>query len=75
MYNLKPLRHANGGAERWPSGRRHQIANLAYWQRYRGFESLPLRQSNCSASVTFVLQRDRATNETDGLGDLTVTTG
>jgi hypothetical protein len=19
------------GAERWPSGRRHQIANLAYW--------------------------------------------
>ncbi len=31
-------------AERWPSGRRHQIANLAYWQRYRGFESLPLRQ-------------------------------
>ena len=21
-----------------------QIANLAYWQRYRGFESLPLRQ-------------------------------
>jgi hypothetical protein len=31
--------------ERWPSGRRHQIANLAYWQRYRGFESLPLRQN------------------------------
>ena len=35
------------GAERWPSGRRHQIANLAYW--VTGTEG-----SNPSLSASFI---------------------
>ena len=31
--------------ERWQSGRSHRTRNAAYGQPYRGFESLPLRQS------------------------------
>ena len=30
--------------ERCLSGRKEQFAKLSYWQRYRGFESLSLRQ-------------------------------
>ena len=31
--------------ERCLSGRKEQFAKLSYWQRYRGFESRPLRKS------------------------------
>ena len=38
MHSLK------GKEERCLSGRKEQFAKLSYWQRYRGFESRPLRQ-------------------------------
>ncbi len=36
-----------------------EIANLAYWQRYRGFESLPLRQNKAFSTIDDA-QRQRA---------------
>ena len=32
--------------ERCLSGRKEQFAKLSYWQRYRGFESLSLRNTS-----------------------------
>ena len=42
--NLKLCHILKPRAERWPSGRRRSPAKGVYRKRYRGFESLPLRQ-------------------------------
>lgn len=39
-----PLRELRG-MERWPSGLRRSLGKRVYGKPYRGFESLPLRQS------------------------------
>lgn len=42
--------------ERWPSGRRHHIANVARGKTLRRFESSPLRHITATCVVAFMLR-------------------
>src|SRR5580692_6212400 len=54
------ISHTYEHAERWPSGRRHQIANLAYW--VTGTEgSNPSLSATQSVLFAYILEGDRHT--------------
>ena len=52
---FRPFGLVFAAPERWQSGRSRRTRNAEYAQAYRGFESLPLRQSTCHAIDIVVL--------------------
>ncbi len=56
LLYLQPLQAPLETLERCLSGRKEQFAKLSYWQRYRGFESRPLRSTalDLSKAVFFL---------------------